>query len=246
MDEVKIEALHAEKAISHASLDQPHGKQDLANAAAANQHEHDLTVRQALRRYPWAVFWALTVSMSVIMEGYDTILIGSLYGYPSYKRQFGVPDPSAVGGYNIAGSWQSALGSGSVAGAVIGAFANGLLCSRFGFKPVFFGGMVLMIAFVFISFFGKSVELQVVGQVLCGVPWGIFATIGPAYASELLPLALRPYLTAYTNMCFATGQLIGAGVLQSLIARDDQWSYRIPFAVQWIWPPFLIVAAVFM
>jgi len=81
---------------------------------------------------------------------------------------------------------------------------------------------------------------------LTSVPWGFFATIGPAYASEACPLALRPYLTAYTNMCFAIGQFIGAGVLKSLINRPDQWSWRIPFALQWLWPPFLIAAWFFM
>lgn len=48
----------------------------LAEAQAANAHEHSLTVREALKAYPWAVFWSLVVSMSIIMEGYDTILIG--------------------------------------------------------------------------------------------------------------------------------------------------------------------------
>ena len=47
-------------------------------------------------------------------------------------------------------------------------------------------------------------------------------------------------------MCFATGQLIGAGVLQSFINRSDNWAWRIPFAIQWLWPPFLILLAVFM
>lgn len=63
---------------------------------------------------------------------------------------------------------------------------------------------------------------------------------------ELLPMALRSYLTAYTNMCFAIGQFISAGVLQSLISRDDQWSYRIPYAVQWIWPIPLFFIGVLM
>lgn len=142
-------------------------KQQRRDAAAANQHEHDLTVRDALRKYPWAVFWSLVVSMSVIMEGYDTILIGSLYAYPSFQKAFGVYEPQ-TGDYNIAGKWQSALGSGPVAGAFLGALANGYLSNRFGFRPVFFGGMVLMIAFIFISFFGETVELQVVGQVMSG------------------------------------------------------------------------------
>jgi SP family general alpha glucoside:H+ symporter-like MFS transporter len=78
------------------------------------------------------------------------------------------------------------------------------------------------------------------------VPWGIFATIGSAYASELCPHVLRPYLTSYVNLCFATGQFVSAGVLQSLLNRDDQWAWRIPFAIQWLWPPFLVVAAIFM
>lgn len=47
-------------------------------------------------------------------------------------------------------------------------------------------------------------------------------------------------------MCFATGQLIGAGVLQSFITRTDQWAWRIPFAIQWIWIPMLTLGAIFM
>jgi SP family general alpha glucoside:H+ symporter-like MFS transporter len=64
--------------------------------------------------------------------------------------------------------------------------------------------------------------------------------MAPAYASEVLPLPLRVYLTSYTNMCFVIGQLIAAGVLRGFVSRDDQWAYRIPFALQWIWPAFLI------
>lgn len=78
------------------------------------------------------------------------------------------------------------------------------------------------------------------------VPWGIFATIGPAYASELCPLPLRAYLTAYTNLCFASGQFIAAGVLQSLLKRGDDWAWRMTFGLQWIWIPILGIAALFM
>ena len=67
-----------------------------------------------------------------------------------------------------------------------------------------------------------------------------FATTAPAYASEVLPIQLRVYFTSYTNMCFIMGQLISGGVLRGLVNRVDQWGYRIPFAIQWIWPCFLI------
>jgi MFS transporter, SP family, general alpha glucoside:H+ symporter len=47
-------------------------------------------------------------------------------------------------------------------------------------------------------------------------------------------------------MCFAIGQFIAAGVIQSMVHRSDEWSYRIPFAIQWIWPAPLIFIAWFM
>lgn len=53
-------------------------------------------------------------------------------------------------------------------------------------------------------------------------------------------------VTVYTNMCFAIGQFIGAGILKALVSRLDQWPYRIPFAIQWVWPPFLLIVAVLM
>jgi len=139
----------------------------LASAQDGNDQEHAIGTRAALRTYPWAVMWSLIVSMSVIMEGYDTILIGSLYGYPAYQKQFGTY-VSGSDGYQIEGKWQSLLGSGPVAGSVIGAFANGFLVHRYGFRPMFLAALIMMIAFVFISFFGMTIELQVAGQILCG------------------------------------------------------------------------------
>lgn len=53
-------------------------------------------------------------------------------------------------------------------------------------------------------------------------------------------MQLRVYFTSYTNMCFIIGQFISGGVLRGLVNRQDAWGYRIPFAIQWIWPVILI------
>lgn len=60
------------------------------------------------------------------------------------------------------------MGSGPQAGAFVGAIANGFLIQRFGYRPMFQIGLVLMTAFVFVSFFGMTVEMQAAGQILCG------------------------------------------------------------------------------
>lgn len=58
-------------------------------------------------------------------------------------------------------------------------------------------------------------------------------------------LKLRGYLTIYVNLCWAVGQLIAAGVLRGFNDVAGQWAYRIPFAIQWVFPPFLAVAIFF-
>lgn len=64
-----------------------------------------------------------------------------------------------------------------------------------------------------------------------------------SYASEVAPLSLRGYLTTYINLCWVIGQFISAGVLVGVQTRTDMWSYKIPWAIQWIWPiPLFILA----
>lgn len=96
--------------------------------------------------------------------------------------------------------------------------------------------LCLICAFIFISFFAPNLPALLVGQFLCGIPWGVFATMAPAYASEICPLALRGYLSVYVNLCWALGQLISAGVQSGFSGNSTQWAYRIPFALQWAWP----------
>jgi SP family general alpha glucoside:H+ symporter-like MFS transporter len=41
------------------------------------------------------------------------------------------------------------------------------------------------------------------------------------------------------------GQLLASGVLKGFIERTDEWSYRIPFAIQWIWPVPIFIGVYF-
>lgn len=71
---------------------------------------------------------------------------------------------------------------------------------RFGQKRTILGALMLLSAFIFVPFFAPNIVVLTVGEVLCGLPWGVFASSAPAYASEILPLVLRVYFTSYTNM----------------------------------------------
>lgn len=64
LDNVSHLETDPEKSTKQPSIHNPAG-----DAQLANLNEHQSTVRQALRAYPWAVFWTLLVLMSIIMEG---------------------------------------------------------------------------------------------------------------------------------------------------------------------------------
>lgn len=96
--------------------------------------------------------------------------------------------------------------------------------------------LVLVTAWTAIFFTAPNVQALLAGEILCGIPWGVFQTLTVTYASEVCPVALRGYLTTYVNFCWGLGQLIGIGVVMSMLDRDDEWAYRIPYGLQWMWP----------
>lgn len=205
--------------------------------------DHDLSVREAIRLYKPAIMWSLIMSTTVIMEGYDTNLLSNFFAYPSFLIKYGdwvgVTDATPTG-YQLTAAWQAGLGQGGGSGSILGCLLAGLLVSRYGSKKTVLGALMALVFAIFVVFFSPNLPVLVVGEILCGVPWGMLATCAPAYASEILPTALRTYMTSYTNMCFILGQLISAGVLKGLSTRTDALGYKIPFALQWLWPTVLI------
>ncbi|KDN64652.1 putative sugar porter family MFS transporter [Colletotrichum sublineola] len=206
--------------------------------------ERSLTRREAIRAYPMAIFWSLVVSLCVIMEGYDTILISSFFAHPEFAHKYG-DGKDSQGRDQLSPLWQAILGNSSTVGCIFGVIANGFIVERHGQKVALIGSLCVLSGCIFITFFAVNKVMLMMGQLACGLPWGVFASSAPAYASEVLPLALRVYLTTWTNMCFIIGQLMSAAVLAGLLPRRDEWSFRIPFALQWSWPVLLVPVLLF-
>lgn len=83
------------------------------------------------------------------------------------------------------------------------------------------------------------------GEILGGLAYGFYVVIAPTYASEICPLALRGVLTASVNLAFVIGQFIAQGVAAGLESRMDEWAYKAPFAIQWVWPTVLLLGLAF-
>lgn len=67
--------------IRRMSVIDPNVASQNADAKAATDREHRMTVREAFRLYPKAIAFSLIFSTAIIMEGYDTALLGTFYGF---------------------------------------------------------------------------------------------------------------------------------------------------------------------
>ncbi|KAE8363781.1 general substrate transporter [Aspergillus caelatus] len=206
----------------------------MQEATAATKAELNLGLVESLKLYRKACLWSIFFSTCVVMEGFDMLLLNSLYAYPPFQHQFGIELED--GTFELTAAWQSGLSIGAFGGQIIGLFINGIIADRFGYRKTLIGALVGCCGFIFIIFFSETTVQLLIGELLIGVPWGVFQTITITYASEVCPTHLRAYLTTYVNLCWVIGQFIASGVLRAMLTRDDKWGYKIPFALQWIWP----------
>jgi len=212
------------------------------NARAITVVEHELGFWQAVKLYPKSVGWAAFFCIAVVMAGFDPQLVSSFYALPAFQNRFG---EEFEGQYIISAPWQTALGMGNPVGQVIGALACAWPLERFGRKRTLAACCIWSIVWVFLQFFSQTLCQLCAGEILAGLAYGFYVVIAPTYASEVCPLALRGVLTASVNLAFVIGQFIAQGCAAGVETRLDVWAYKIPFAIQWVWPVVLLIGLIF-
>ncbi|KAF2744584.1 sugar transporter [Sporormia fimetaria CBS 119925] len=209
------------------------------NAKAATEKERSMTLLQGLKLYPKAVGWSVLISTCIVMEGFQVCLLANFFGLPQFNRKYGEQLPD--GTWQIPAPWQAGLSNGLIVGEIIGLFLNGWVSEWIGYRYTVMACLTMLMGFTAIFFTAQTVVHLLVAEILCGIPWGVFQTLTITYASEVCPVALRGYLTTYINFCWGLGQVIGVGVIKAMLPRQDEWSYRIPYALQWMWPVPLLI-----
>lgn len=67
--------VHESASISGANMNTSEFRALIAQAQASADFDSKLTVMQALKKHKKAVFWAMILSTSLIMEGYDLVIV---------------------------------------------------------------------------------------------------------------------------------------------------------------------------
>ncbi|KAH8712066.1 maltose permease MAL61 [Phaeosphaeriaceae sp. PMI808] len=216
------------------------GDKDLmSNAFEAENREHEQGLWEAAKDHPMACFWAFVFCFTIVMESFDMFLTGNFVALTAFKERYGVH--VAGSGKTIETKWQSALFQAGQCGAFVGVFLAGPITNRLGYRWTTLLALVLMNATIFICFFADSLSILTMGQFFEGIPWGLFIANSPAYASEVVPLALRGACTCTLQMAWSIGGIIVAGATYGYNKRTDEWAWRGPLALQWVFPTPLMI-----
>ncbi|KAL2159055.1 hypothetical protein VTH06DRAFT_2814 [Thermothelomyces fergusii] len=215
----------------------------IQGAKTATENEQKMTLMQGIRLYPKAIAWSVLISTCIVMEGYDICIVNNFYAFQQFNKKYGEQLPD--GTWEVPAPWQAGLSNGANVGELIGLLLNGYVSEKFGYRWTVIVCLMLINAWTALFFTAQNVQTLLAAEILCGIPWGVFQTLTITYASEVCPLALRGYLSTYVNFCWGLGQLIGIGVIMSMLDRTDEWAYRIPYALQWMWPLPLAIGIFF-
>ncbi|WOO82901.1 General alpha-glucoside permease [Vanrija pseudolonga] len=213
----------------------------LAEEAAAK--ERQMGFREVLATYYPAALWSAFLSCGLIMEGYDIGIINAFFGQNEFINHFG--HTNAQGKKYIPATWQSLMNNGAQIGQIIGLLINGYAQAKFGSKRTYAAGMILMVGAIFLPVFSKNLPMLFGGELLCGIPWGIFQTLTTAYAADICPVILRAYLASYVNMCWGIGLFLAAGIVRASLQIHGIWGWRMPYVLQWFWPVPLFIGVMF-
>ncbi|KAG7691939.1 hypothetical protein KL915_005002 [Ogataea haglerorum] len=210
------------------------------NAQSNEKKEKQMSLKEGLKTFPKAAGWSIVLSTAIIMEGYDTQLLTSLYSMQPFAKKYGKYYPH-LDEYQVPAKWQTSLSMSTYVGEIIGLYIAGLVAEKWGYRRTLMCFMAAVVGLIFIIFFAVDVQMLLAGELLCGIVWGAFQTLTVSYASEVCPVVLRVYLTTYVNACWVIGQLLAACLMRGTMTMTNQWSYRIPFAIQWIWPVPIVI-----
>ncbi|KAJ2959417.1 hypothetical protein NQ176_g11121 [Zarea fungicola] len=94
-------------------------------AKTAADQEQRMGLIESAKLYPKAILFSMIMSLGIVMEGYDTALLGNFYAQPAFQHKFG--NPVGDGTYQVTAPWQAGLSNGANVGEILGLFGAGML-----------------------------------------------------------------------------------------------------------------------
>nr|POF17648.1 high-affinity glucose transporter [Quercus suber] len=167
-------------------------------------------------------FLSIFVSLGVFLFGYDQGVMSGIITGPFFKDYFNQPSRAEIGTM--------------VAILEVGAFIASLTVGRIGDiigrrKTILYGALVFVIGGAFQTF-ATGMPMMMLGRIVAGLGVGALSTIVPVYQSEISPPHNRGKLACIEFSGNIFGYMCSVWVDYFCTFINNDWSWRIPLAMQ--------------
>lgn len=190
--------------------------------------------------YPFAWLFCGFAALGACLYGYDGVYFTGITAMDVFIRHFGDLDPT-TGQYAISPSQLSIMTSMINVGELVGSLTAAPLNDYLGRKGVLFIGSIMVIVGIVMQLASDhSRALIIGGRVVLGYGVGNFSSTSLLYMGEIAPTALRSPLLMCWQLVLSVSQIIAAAISRGTESLDTTAAYRVPMAVQLIFPLLLL------
>ena len=187
-----------------------------------------------------AIFVGMFAACGGILYGYDTGTISGVLAMNYVLERFpDTPGEFTSGEHSLI---VSILSAGTFCGAMIAPYFSDTLGRRWTIilscMFVFNVGVILQVA-------ATDIPVLVAGRAIGGLGVGLISACVPLYQSETTPKWIRGAVVSCYQWAITIGLLLASCVNQGTKDRNDSGSYRIPFAIQFLWS-IILASGLFM
>ena len=162
-------------------------------------------------------------AMGGLLFGYDWVVIGG--AKPFYELYFGISDSPVMQGVAM---------STALVGCLIGAMVAGAAADKYGRKPLLTAAAVLFTVSAIATGLFNDFTLFNIARFIGGVGIGVASALSPMYIAEVSPTEIRGRMVSLNQMTIVLG-ILGAQVVNMLLARDTSIAAEQTWNVEWGW-----------
>ncbi|OAP60368.1 hypothetical protein AYL99_05370 [Fonsecaea erecta] len=223
---------------------------ELSLQTAEQSVDDEPTLWKSIRKWPKIVGYSLGLTSAILLNGFDTSIVGNLSAIPAFQEDYGQELDHR---FIIPSMWVGLWNSVGTLGAMIGSIIAGWLQDHVGRRPTLALGSLLSaagVATIYCSHLFEALDSRrsafLAAKLIQGVAVGTLLCSTQTYLSEILPLTLRATVMAFFPVFTLLGQLVGAVIVYTSLKYPDNQPYTTPIIAQWPFSavPFILALLV--
>ncbi|KAJ5702696.1 general substrate transporter [Penicillium malachiteum] len=196
-------------------------------------------------RAEWrAIAICLFITIAAFQFGFDSSYYSGILVMEPFLRSYGNYDPS-TGDYAINPSIESITTSSINIGELLGAVSSFMIDDKIGRRGGLFVSSACVLIGVIFQVSAPKLALLIMGRLFLGYAVGLISCLVPLYVADCSPAQFRGALVSLYQFNVGLGLLLGILVDEAAKDRTDSGAYRIPMAVQLVFPIILIPGLLF-